>query len=530
MRSPFNLLAGCLSFGLDGLAALSCVFLNASLSVFLTASLLAFDAMGKSSSELYFILKSWRGSSWFQLGNGLSFFVPEILSAWLLGILSAVYRSRKSHAYIIGKSGAGKTSTIQWFLHRDVRCGHGIALIEPHGELTEDFLRFDLFRIGHRSQAYKRLVVLDFESSNPTPFNIFKVPLPEDKDERQIRIDELAASYMPAFELTIRPEMTDKMYLMLKNIITAVFHLDDPSFLDLVRILDPENRLDPRYGELFRSLENQVLRGYFETDFFGKTINCTKEGLKDRLQGLLVQRQLQKSLLAKENAVDFQGIMREGKILVVKARKERVGEFTSRMIGNLVHQFLYAEAFRRINEPGRRIPFFIYMDECQNYINKSVIDGLSETRKFGFFYMLANQRLNQNMTLEQQKALLDCKTKLCGLVNARDVQEVAASMSLNQRQRKRLMSMMMKPGEFFFHTDGRLPKRVKFSSAFTGRGSVYMGKGSCRQLAEYLSGREANVGGRTKPSLQEKQSELWETKRRKIRTLDTSKFTVGLAA
>lgn len=352
---------------------------------------------------------------------------------------------------------------MEMFLYRDVRMGSGIALIEPHGELADRFLHFDLFRLDHRSQAHERLVLLDLESETPTPFNIFRVGLPSDPVARHIRIDELAASYLPAFSMAIRPEMTEGMEAMLKSIITAVFHLPDPSFNDLIGILDDEDHLETRYWRLFESLENPILRGYFEKDFFRSKMEVTKAPLKDRLRGLLRSRQIQQAFLASENAVDFDAILREGKILVVRARKNVLGEEASRMIGNLAHQMLYAAAFRRLSLGKALIPFFCYMDECQNYINETVINGLSEARKFGLHYVLANQYLNQNMTLTQQKALLNCNVKICGNVNYADAVKMAKEMGVKDGKGR---FRWLKAGEFFVHIKGKLVRFVRWPRTF----------------------------------------------------------------
>ncbi|WP_172822297.1 DUF7146 domain-containing protein [Magnetospirillum moscoviense] len=148
-------------------------------------------------------------------------------------------KARTRHTYILGMSGSGKSVTMEMFLYRDVRKGHGIALIEPHGELADRFLHFDLFRLDHKGQAHQRLVLLDLESPEPTPFNIFRIPLPSDPVSRAIRIDELAASFLQALKLAIRPEMTEGMEAMLRNAITAVFHLTQQGdSIDLDRLAD----------------------------------------------------------------------------------------------------------------------------------------------------------------------------------------------------------------------------------------------------------------------------------------------------
>lgn len=507
------------------------ILANAAMLAIAGLLLLALYVSASPDGYLFSLVRSWALGAWFQVSRNLLAYLPEWLAMRLTRAWSSsMDKARARHSYILGMSGSGKSVTMEMFLYRDVRMGNGIALIEPHGELADRFLHFDLFRLDHRSRAHERLVLFDLESETPTPFNIFRVSLPADPIKRHIRIDELAASYLPAFTMAISPELTEGMAAMLKSVITAVFHLPDPSFIDLINILDDEEQLETRYWRLFESLENPILRGYFEKDFFRKGAALTKAPLKDRLRGLIRSRQIQQSFLAKENAVDFDTIMREGKILVVRARKTVLGEDASRMVGNLVHQMLYAAAFRRLSLGRRLTPFFCYMDECQNYINETVIDGLSEARKFGFHYVLANQYLNQKMTLTQQKALLNCNVKICGNVTHEDAVKMAKEMGLrDDRNRFR----WLRPGEFFVHIKGTLPRFVRWPSTFAlpssrvgrCRHAVYMLEKDFRALTARL--RKAIEAGCSQSEIVKKFKYLDEAAETCYNVEVTNKYKMG---
>src|SRR5438128_7480304 len=49
---------------------------------------------------------------------------------------------RRAHMYIIGKTGTGKSTLIANLAHRDSIHGEGFALLDPHGDLVEQVLRF----------------------------------------------------------------------------------------------------------------------------------------------------------------------------------------------------------------------------------------------------------------------------------------------------------------------------------------------------------------------------------------------------
>jgi DNA helicase HerA-like ATPase len=47
---------------------------------------------------------------------------------------------RRHHLYAIGKSGAGKTTLLRNLILQDIEAGHGVAIIDPHGDLANELL------------------------------------------------------------------------------------------------------------------------------------------------------------------------------------------------------------------------------------------------------------------------------------------------------------------------------------------------------------------------------------------------------
>jgi len=50
-------------------------------------------------------------------------------------------KNRRSHMYIIGKTGTGKSTLIENMAISDIKRSRGLALIDPHGDLAEDILK-----------------------------------------------------------------------------------------------------------------------------------------------------------------------------------------------------------------------------------------------------------------------------------------------------------------------------------------------------------------------------------------------------
>jgi hypothetical protein len=47
---------------------------------------------------------------------------------------------RRQHLYAIGKTGTGKTTLLRNLICQDIERGHGVGLIDPHGDLAEEIL------------------------------------------------------------------------------------------------------------------------------------------------------------------------------------------------------------------------------------------------------------------------------------------------------------------------------------------------------------------------------------------------------
>jgi len=52
----------------------------------------------------------------------------------IFGIKTA---DRFAHIHIIGKTGTGKSTLLETMVLQDIRLGHGLALVDPHGDLVE---------------------------------------------------------------------------------------------------------------------------------------------------------------------------------------------------------------------------------------------------------------------------------------------------------------------------------------------------------------------------------------------------------
>jgi len=104
-------------------------------------------------------------------------------------------------------------------------------------------------------------------------------------------------------------------------------------------------------------------------------------------------------LSAKKSTIDFRKIMDEEKTVLINLAKG-VLRTNSFLLGALFVAKIQMAAMSRVDLlPSARNPFYLYVDEFQNYATLSFAEIMSEARKYGLSLILAHQSLVQ---LDQQ--------------------------------------------------------------------------------------------------------------------------------
>jgi hypothetical protein len=116
---------------------------------------------------------------------------------------------RLKHVFLIGMTGTGKSTLMLSMLLQDLREGHGLCLLDPHGDLADDLLaRFPKCREKH-------LLLIDLaDRQYPVPLNLLHW---QTLDERDLIIDEFLSALLrvyrepqmfgPIFEMNFRGMM-----------------------------------------------------------------------------------------------------------------------------------------------------------------------------------------------------------------------------------------------------------------------------------------------------------------------------------
>lgn len=296
-------------------------------------------------------------------------------------------KDRMRHTYIIGKTGVGKSELLKEMIKQDIADGKGVCVIDPHGDLIEDTLRY--------IPAERAEDVIHFDPADedrPMGLNLLECRSEQEKHFITGAIINLMYKlYDPQRTGIIGPRFEHAV----RNAMLTVMAEPGTSFIEIVRVLT-----DPKYvQELLPKVDDPIVRRYW-TDQIAQTSDFHKSETLDYIVskfGRFVTNKMMRNIIGQsKSAIDFRDIMDKGKILLINLSKGRLGEENSQFLGLVIVPKILAAAMSRADVPeDQRRDFFLYVDEFQNFATPDFAVILSEARKYHLGLTVANQFIGQ---------------------------------------------------------------------------------------------------------------------------------------
>lgn len=300
---------------------------------------------------------------------------------------------RRRHVWAIGKTGTGKSTFIANMAIDDLKKGRGIAVIDPHGDLSEILLNYI-----PASRINDVVYFNPVDRERPVRLNVLEVKNPA---QRELVVSGIVAIFNKLYGHSWGP----RLEYILRNTLLALSEAGNATLADVPRLLT-----DRGYRQAVVSkLQDEVIRRYFEQEFDRMPDKLMQESISPILNkvGQFVSSPLIRQVIAApQSSIDMEDIMNESKILIANLSQGMLGEDNAALIGAmLITKFQLASMNRvQIAEEERR-DFYLYVDEFQNFATTSFIKILSEARKYRLSLMMANQYMAQ-IPIEVQKAIL----------------------------------------------------------------------------------------------------------------------------
>jgi CxxC-x17-CxxC domain-containing protein len=295
---------------------------------------------------------------------------------------------RSRHVYVVGKTGTGKTTLLENMAIQDIQRGHGLAVVDPHGEFAEKMLDFiPSNRIN--DVIYFNPADLDY----PIAFNAIEKVVPE---YRHL----IASGLMGVFKKIWPDVWSARMEYILHNSVLALLEYPGTTLLGINRMLaDKDYR-----KKVVDRLADPAVKSFWVNEFAKYPERFREEAVApiQNKVGQFISSPLIRNIIGQtKSSLDFQNIMNNQKILIVNLSKGKIGEDASKLLGALCITKLQLAAMARVNMPEEeRKDFYLYVDEFQNFVTEAFANILSEARKYHLDLILTHQYIDQLVTAE----------------------------------------------------------------------------------------------------------------------------------
>lgn len=294
---------------------------------------------------------------------------------------------RRRHMYIIGKTGTGKSQLLEEMIAQDIEAGHGVGVIDPHGDLVHNVLK----RIPP-SRAEDVIYFDPSDSERPMGLNMLEATSEEQKHFVVTSIVGLMYKlYDPQKTGIIGPRFEHAV----RNAMLTVMSEPGNTFIEVVRVLTDSAFVQ----ELLPKVQDPIIRRYW-TDQIAQTADFHKSEVLDYIVskfGRFVTNKLMRNIIGQsQSSFNFRNAMDEGKILLCNLSKGNLGEENSNFLGLILVPRILISALSRQEIPeDKRRDFFLYVDEFQNFATPDFAQILSEARKYRLNLTVANQFIGQ---------------------------------------------------------------------------------------------------------------------------------------
>mgnify|MGYP001595208917 CR=1 FL=1 len=296
---------------------------------------------------------------------------------------------RSRHHYIIGKSGSGKSALLSYMARQDICNGEGVCVVDPHGDLIDDLLLYI------PKERAKDVIIFDpSDVERPMGLNILEAETPAEMD--------LAASQATEIFIKLFGDeiFGPRIQHYFRNACLTLMEDKDEgaTLIDVPRIFVDDAFLKYKV----KKVTNPVVKSFWEHEYANTGDRERQEMIpyfSAKFGPFITNTIMRNTIGQKNSAFDFRKIMDEGKILLIKLSKGKIGDLNTQLLGLVMVGRIQMAAMSRTDIPEeQRKDFFLYVDEFQNFATDSFCSILSEARKYSLNLIMAHQYINQLIT------------------------------------------------------------------------------------------------------------------------------------
>jgi hypothetical protein len=290
--------------------------------------------------------------------------------------------ARRRHLALFGASGAGKSSLMRNMIAEDILAGHGLTVVDPHGQLVEEILENHVPRERTNDIIY-------FNPKNRDRAFALNLLDCRRKEQRGLVVSNTISVFKKLWADSFGPRMED----ILRNGLHALIEQQRPvSILALPKLLtDSEYR-----AKALAEVANPAVLDFFHNTYEKWDNRFREEAISpvlNKCRAFLTDPLVRAVIGQARSSFDFREAIDNRKIILCDLSKGEIGGDNAMLLGSLIiMQEKLAALSRSDIRESERIDHFLFAEEAHNFIGdfESI---LAENRKFKLYVAICLQQL-----------------------------------------------------------------------------------------------------------------------------------------
>jgi len=307
--------------------------------------------------------------------------------------LTMTPEQRSTHLYICGSTGTGKSKMLEYLCRQDIanwpinKCG--MLVLDPHGSLADGLMNW----ISWHAPELKKVPIVPIDLRQTDWTVGYNVMRKRSKADPSVIVNNFvqAMAYVWGVNGT---DQTPLFNRMASNFLWTIYE-NNLTLIEAERLI---NRTD----KLFRAemAEKLSKRSVFQDLTFSNTLSprdfdAMISSTANRFHSFLHNEKLRLMFGQDGASLDLGEALHEGSIIIVNLSTEdaQVSEEDASLFATLLLSDLWTAAKERgKGTDAKQVkPFYVYIDEFQNFVTPTIAKNLDQARGFGLHLTLANQ-------------------------------------------------------------------------------------------------------------------------------------------
>lgn len=344
-------------------------------------------------------------------------------------------QTRFEHHWIIGGTGHGKTNAIANLLLDDLqRVADGeasVVVIDSQNALIPMLARLPVFADGDLLGG--KLVLIDASDVEyPVALNLFDLGLSRLDAYSPLNRERLLNTAAEVMEFILQSllgaDMTSRQSTLFGYALQAMQLIPHATIHTFRELMEPNGR--KKFAAHLAKLEGRA-REFFDTQFDAAIFSQTKQQVVARLFAICENRTFDRMLSNPTSKLDLFTEINAGKVILINTAKDLLKQQGTEIFGRFFLALIAQAAQERATlPPSKRLPCFVYIDECQDYLatdsNFTVI--LEQARKQNVGIVVAHQYVTQLSQKTLDSLYANTSIKFAGGVSDKDAYALARNM------------------------------------------------------------------------------------------------------